>query len=164
MFDDLRIGVLPPGPRYPVPTVRVWINGAEAIEEAVGPGGRGRPAVVLLPDGRPSPLRATEEPRRVVLGEPACTGGCCGWLSVVVWRCGGVVEWADWEAPALEQPPPAYHFDAGAYDAELARAERARRREVYPAEAGSAGSAAGSAGSTAVSETVPSSATDQPGL
>ncbi|MGW0927464.1 hypothetical protein [Streptomyces sp. NPDC002644] len=157
MFDDLKISVLPPGPRYPVPTVRVWIDGEEAVEAAVGPGGRGRPAVVLLPPGRPSPLRATEEPRRVALGEPGCTGGCCGWLSVVVWRCGGVVEWADWEVPALEQPPPAYHFDADAYDAELARAERERWWEVYSAEAGFAGS-------TAVSETVPSSATDQPGL
>ncbi|GHE35992.1 hypothetical protein ACFUZA_22115 [Streptomyces cellulosae] len=77
--------------------------------------------------GRPSPLRATGEARRLELGEPECTGGCCGFLTVVVQRCGGIVQWSDWELPA-KAPTRLLdlHFDADQYDAEVARAEADR--------------------------------------
>ncbi|GAA5023196.1 hypothetical protein GCM10025734_80110 [Kitasatospora paranensis] len=77
----------------------------------------------MLPADGLGPLRATGEPERVELGEPECTGGCCGFLSVLVQRCGGVVQWSDWEMPYIGTTrPPEFHFDADAYDAELARA------------------------------------------
>lgn len=85
--------------------------------------------VDVLPADGLSPLRATGEPLRVELGEPECTGGCCGLLSVVVQRFGGVVQWSDWETPYLETTRPLeLHFDADEYDAELARAEADRGR------------------------------------
>ncbi|MGV9318399.1 hypothetical protein [Streptomyces sp. NPDC003660] len=58
----------------------------------------------------------------MVLGEPECTGGCCGYLSVFVRRCGDIVEWSDWEVPEGGVRPPTFHFDAGRYEAEVARA------------------------------------------
>ncbi|MFG2813140.1 hypothetical protein [Streptomyces sp. NPDC048410] len=84
------------------------------VSDAVGEGGRG-PLVHEV-------LRATGEGRRVVLGEPECTGGCCGYLSVVVRRHGDIVEWSDWEVPGGGVRPPTFHFDGGQYDAEVARA------------------------------------------
>lgn len=57
------------------------------------------------------------------LGEPECSGGCCGFLTVVVQRLGGIVQWSDWEVPYEEDAPPEFHFDAEQYDAELARTE-----------------------------------------
>ncbi|MUT89649.1 hypothetical protein [Streptomyces sp. Z38] len=126
MFDLLEIKVLPPGPRWAA-TVRFLVNGEDLVEEGADGGGRGPYAADVLPAGRPSPLRATEEARRLELGEPECTGGCCGFLTVVVQRCGGIVQWSDWELPAKA---PArlldLHFDADQYDAEVARAEADR--------------------------------------
>ncbi|WP_329500881.1 hypothetical protein [Kitasatospora herbaricolor] len=62
------------------------------------------------------------------LGEPECTGGCCGFLSVVVQRLGGIVQWSDWEVPYLDTAtrPLEFHFDADEYDAELVRARADR--------------------------------------
>jgi hypothetical protein len=130
MFDRLEIRVLPPGPRFAA-QARLWINGEDVVEEAVGEGGRGPYAADVLPAGRPSPLRTTGEARRLELGEPDCTGGCCGFLTVVVQRFGEIVQWSDWEAPwAAHTPapplPPELHFDAGQYDTEVARAEADR--------------------------------------
>ncbi|MFH8886320.1 hypothetical protein [Streptomyces californicus] len=56
-------------------------------------------------------------------GEPECTAGCCGALSAVVQRAGGIVSWSDWKAPRDEYPPHDLHFEATQYDDELARAE-----------------------------------------
>ncbi|MFE5480923.1 hypothetical protein [Streptomyces sp. NPDC056527] len=135
MFDRLEISVLPPGPRFPV-QVRFWVNGEDVVEEAVGQGGRGPYATDAFPACRPSPLRATGEARRLELGEPDCTGGCCGFLAVVVRRRGEIVQWSDWEVPwAAHTPaphlPPEFHFDARRYDAEVARAEADRWWRVY---------------------------------
>ncbi|WTZ65422.1 hypothetical protein OG209_18790 [Streptomyces sp. NBC_01383] len=130
MFDCLGIRVLPPGPRFAA-QVRFWVNGEDVLEEAVGEGGRGPYAADALPAGHPSPLRATREARRLELGEPGCTGGCCGFLAVVVQRLGEIVQWSDWEMPreghsAMPHPLPELHFDASQYDAEVARAEASR--------------------------------------
>lgn len=127
MFDQLEIRVLPQGPRFAA-QLRFWVNGQDVVEAAVEEGGRGPLAADVLPVGRPSLLRATSEARRVELGEPECTGGCCGFLSVVVQRFGDIVRWSGWEVPyAPTAPPPEFHFDASQYDAELARAEADRR-------------------------------------
>ncbi|MGV9639972.1 hypothetical protein [Streptomyces sp. NPDC003514] len=67
------------------------------------------------------------------LGEPECTGGCCGYLSVVVQRFGEVVQWSDWEVPYAPAPtPPEFHFEASWYDAEVARVEVDRSWQVQP--------------------------------
>lgn len=136
MSDRLEIRVLPPGSRFAA-QVRFWVNGEDIVEEAVDEGGRGPYAADMLPAGRPSPLRATGEARRLELGEPDCTGGCCGFLTVVVQRFGEVVQWSDWEAPnaahaPTPHPPPELHFDAGQYDAEVARAEANPWWQVHP--------------------------------
>ncbi|MER6420149.1 hypothetical protein [Streptomyces sp. NPDC001137] len=131
MFDRLEIRVVPPGPRFAA-QVRFWVNGEDVIEGPVGEGGRGPFAADLLPAGRPSLLRATGEARRLEVGEPQCTGGCCGFLSVVVQRFKDVVQWSDWEVPqAPASPPTEFHFDAGQYDAEVARAEADRWWQVH---------------------------------
>ncbi|GAA2531558.1 hypothetical protein GCM10010398_15830 [Streptomyces fimbriatus] len=110
MFDRLEIRVLPPGPRFAA-QLRFWVNGEDPVEEAVGEGGRGPYAADALPADRPSPLRATGEARRLELGKPDCTGGCCGFLTVVVQRFGEIVQWSDWEVPGggahPSAPPPA---------------------------------------------------------
>ncbi|MFE1312427.1 hypothetical protein [Streptomyces sp. NPDC058755] len=122
MFDRLEITALPPGPRFPA-QLRFWVNGKDVVEQAVGPGGRGPLAVEALPIGLPSLLRATSEPRRVQLGEPECTGGCCGFLSVVVQRTGNVVQWSGWQVPHRAGRLLEFDFDADEYNAEVARAE-----------------------------------------
>ncbi|MEU9976399.1 hypothetical protein [Streptomyces sp. NPDC051014] len=92
------------------------------VAEAVGEGGRGPFAAEALPaDGRGA-LRATGEGPRVELGEPECTGGCRGYLTVLVQRHGGLVEWSGRRMPRGEPRPPAFHFDAVQYDAEPTRA------------------------------------------
>ncbi|MER5402401.1 hypothetical protein [Streptomyces sp. NPDC002599] len=130
MFDRLEIKVLPPGPRFPA-QLRFWVNGEDVVEKAVGEGGRGPYAADALPADCPGSLRATGEARRTELGEPDCTGGCCGSLTVVVQRFGEIVQWSDWEVPwaahtPTPRPLPEFHFDASQYDAEVARAESDR--------------------------------------
>ncbi|MFI0968006.1 hypothetical protein ACH4S8_42685 [Streptomyces sp. NPDC021080] len=129
MLNRLEIMMLPPGSRWAA-QLRLWIDGEDVVAEPVGEGGRGPFAEEALPaDGR-SPLWATAEGRRVVLGEPECTGGCCGHLSVFVQRHGDIVEWSDWQVPGGGTRPPAFHFEAGQYDAEVARASADRSWHV----------------------------------
>jgi hypothetical protein len=135
MFDRLEITVLPPGRRFAA-QARFWVNGEDVVEEAVGEGGRGPYAADALPASRPSPLRATGQARRLELGVPDCTGGCCGFLSAIVQRIGNIVTWSDWKVPweghnAKPYPPPELHFDASQYDAEVAHAEADRWWQVY---------------------------------
>lgn len=62
---------------------------------------------------------------RAGAGQPALSTprGCCGFLSVVVQRFGDIVQWSDWEVPHAPAPsPPEFRFDAGQYEAEVARA------------------------------------------
>ncbi|MDG9688278.1 hypothetical protein QC334_37075 [Streptomyces sp. DH18] len=121
MFNRLEVSVLPPDSRWAA-QLSFRIDGAEVVAAAVGEGGRGPFAAEALSADGPGPLWATDEGRRVVLGEPECTGGCCGYLSVFVQRHGGSVEWSDWQVPVDEARPPVFHFDADQYDAELTRA------------------------------------------
>ncbi|MFI9569700.1 hypothetical protein [Streptomyces rishiriensis] len=121
MFNRLEVGVLPPGPRWGA-RLRLWVDGEDVVAGAVGAEGRGPLAEEALPADGHSPLSARHEGRRVVLGEPECTGGCCGCLSVFVQRHGGVVEWSDWQAPAGRVRPPTFHFDADQYEGEVTRA------------------------------------------
>ncbi|MFI8392086.1 hypothetical protein [Streptomyces sp. NPDC085540] len=68
-------------------------------------------------------LRAGPEPHEVQLAEASCTEGCCGALYVTIRRDGTEVVWDGWRGTNGPQPP-AYRFDAAAYDAELERVER----------------------------------------
>ncbi|MFF7209668.1 hypothetical protein ACFZAU_03905 [Streptomyces sp. NPDC008238] len=124
MFNRLGIRVLPPDRRYGA-RLQLLVDGDDLVHDLLGPGGRGPLAAWALPPDRPGPLAATMEGRRVECGEPECTGGCCGCLSVHVRRSGGVVEWADWQGP-FTRPPSELHFDARQYDTELARARADR--------------------------------------
>ncbi|MFD3499386.1 hypothetical protein ACFWWT_30230 [Streptomyces sp. NPDC058676] len=130
MFNRFEVRALPPGTRWAA-QLQLWIDGEDVVAQVVGAGGRG-PLVeeALLPSGRSS-LWATGQGRRVVLGEPECTGGCCGALSVFVQRHGRIVEWSDWQVPDGEAQPPAFHFDADQYDAELARVSADRSWRVF---------------------------------
>ncbi|MEU1077279.1 MULTISPECIES: hypothetical protein [unclassified Streptomyces] len=121
MFNWLEISVLPPGPRWAA-QLSLRIDGEEVLAAATGEGGRGPFADEALPADGPDSLWATGEGRRVELGEPECTGGCCGYLSVFVQRHGGIVEWSDWQVPVNKARPPTLHFDADQYDAALTRA------------------------------------------
>lgn len=129
MFNRLEISAVPPGSRWAA-QVRLRIDGEDVVTEAVGDGGRGPFAQEALPAEGHGPLWATAEGRRVVLGEPVCTGGCCGYLSVFVRRHGETVEWSNWQVPVDQLLPPAFHFDADQYDAELTRALRAWRCRI----------------------------------
>ncbi|MFF0435162.1 hypothetical protein ACFYU9_23365 [Streptomyces sp. NPDC004327] len=134
MFDRLEIRVVAPGPRFAA-QLRFWVNGEDVVGAAVGEGGRGPFAADALPAGGLSPFRATGEARRLELGEPDCTGGCCGFLTAVVQRFGEIVQWSDWEVPwaahtPVPYPPPELHFEASQYDAEVARAEADRWWQV----------------------------------
>ncbi|MEV6781147.1 hypothetical protein [Streptomyces sp. NPDC051098] len=129
MFNRLQVGVLPPGHRWPA-QAQLRIDGEDAVAQLMGEGGRGPLADDVLPPGGLGPLWATGEGRRVELGEPECTGGCCGFLSVFVQRHGDVVEWSDWQTPGDEPRPPEFHFEADLYDAELTRALAERRRQL----------------------------------
>ena len=125
MFDRLEIRVLPSGPRFPA-QVRVWVNGEDIVQVAVGDGGRGPYAADTWSPRCPSSLLAAAVAQRVELGEPECTGGCCGHLSVVAQRIGDIVQWSDWQVPSTGSQLPEFHFDTSQYDAELARAEADR--------------------------------------
>ena len=126
MLDQLEIRVLSPGPRFAA-QLRFWVNGEDVVAGAVGEEGRGPFATDAVPVGLPSPLQATSEARRVELGEPECTGGCCGFLSVVVQQLGNIVHWSGWEVPyAPAALPLEFYFDASQYDAQLARLEADR--------------------------------------
>ncbi|MFD4866129.1 hypothetical protein [Streptomyces sp. NPDC058412] len=98
---------------------RILADGIPLVPALFGKG-RANPPEYLLDSGR---LRAAAEPREVQLCEAYCTEGCCGALYVTIRRDGDEVVWDGWRG-AVGPPPPAYRFDAAAYDAELARAEQ----------------------------------------
>ncbi|MFH9552824.1 hypothetical protein [Streptomyces sp. NPDC017435] len=132
VFHRLEVSAVPAGTRWAA-QLRFRIDGEEVVAGAVGEGGRGPFAEESLPAHGHGPLRATGEGRRVVLGEPECTGGCCGYLSVFVQRHGRIVEWSAWQVPMDGVRPPAFSFDADQYDAELTRALTDLRWQVQGA-------------------------------
>ncbi|MER7756302.1 hypothetical protein [Kitasatospora sp. NPDC097643] len=105
---------------------RILVDGRPIVPALFGRGAADDPEY-LFGDDR---LRAEPEPREVRLAEAGCTEGCCGALYVTIRRDGDQVVWENWRRPwstsdSREPDPalPAHHFDAAAYDAELARAE-----------------------------------------
>ncbi|MEU2241402.1 hypothetical protein ABZ572_18585 [Streptomyces sp. NPDC018338] len=118
----IEVAVADPGDPDVVET-RFLIDGRPLVPEAFGRG-PGESPESLIDSGR---LRATSEPREVRLAEAYCTEGCCGALYVTVRREGDHVVWDGWRRTSGERGLPelsAYRFDAVAYDAEIARAER----------------------------------------
>ncbi|MEU1279497.1 hypothetical protein [Streptomyces sp. NPDC005805] len=114
----IEAAVHDPARREAVET-RLLIGGRPLVDEAFGQG-PGNPPGPLLGTGA---LRATTTGHEVQLAEAYCTEGCCGALYVTIRREGAEVVWDGWRGPHRGTPPPAYRFDAAAYDAELARAE-----------------------------------------
>ncbi|WP_030706824.1 hypothetical protein [Streptomyces sp. NRRL F-2580] len=103
------------------PTVetRILVDGLPLLP-ALFDKGPGNPPELLIDTGG---LGAGPEPREVQLAEASCTEGCCGALYVTIRRDGDEVVWDGWRG-TVGPPPPAYRFDAAAYDAEVDRAER----------------------------------------
>ncbi|MFG2236770.1 hypothetical protein ACGFNX_43485 [Streptomyces sp. NPDC048723] len=98
---------------------RILVDGLPLLPALFGQGPGNAPEY-LIDNGA---LRAGPEPREVQLAEASCTEGCCGALHVTIRRDGAEVVWDGWRGASGPQPP-AYRFDAAAYDAELERAER----------------------------------------
>ncbi|MFE6978007.1 hypothetical protein [Streptomyces sp. NPDC057682] len=123
----LRIEVVERDPADPdVIEARILVDGRPVVPEYFGRGPANAPEY-LLDRGL---LRATAEPREVRLAEAYCSEGCCGALYVTIRRDGDQVRWYGWRCPAPPPSPlhtrelPELRFDAAAYDAEVARAER----------------------------------------
>ncbi|MGW2593240.1 hypothetical protein ACWCXC_23630 [Streptomyces sp. NPDC001515] len=123
----LRIEVVERDPADPdVIEARILVDGRPLVPEYFGRGPAASPEY-LLDRGL---LRATDEPREVCLAEAYCSEGCCGALYVTIRREGDGVRWYGWRCPAPPPSPlhprelPELRFDAAAYDAEVARAER----------------------------------------
>lgn len=103
--------------------VHPMIDGRDMIRESFVSGPGLPPDVLLRPNGE---LRAAPEPREVVLAEADCAPECCGALAVTIRLDGEHVVWAGWRDPNGPAPVlPEFRFDAGEYDAEIARAELA---------------------------------------
>ncbi|WP_031004500.1 hypothetical protein [Streptomyces sp. NRRL F-5727] len=116
----LRIEVAVADPAGPTAVeTRILVDGRPILPAAF-PQGRGDTPEDLLDSGA---LRAGTEPRPVRLGVTSCAEACCGALYVTVRRDGPHVVWDGWRRPGGLPALPAYRFDAGAYDAEIARAE-----------------------------------------
>ncbi|MFD7097288.1 hypothetical protein [Streptomyces xanthophaeus] len=107
------------GASSPTVETRILVDGLPLLP-ALFDKGPGNPPEFLIDTGG---LRAGPEPREVQLAEASCTEGCCGALYVTIRRDGGEVVWDGWRG-AVGPPPPAYRFDAAAYDAEVDRAEK----------------------------------------
>ncbi|MGW6980753.1 hypothetical protein ACWGE1_15100 [Streptomyces sp. NPDC054932] len=124
-----RTAAVGPLPRWEVAVVhttaatsavetRILVDGLPLLPALFEVGPCIRPEL-LLDNGR---LRAGPQPREVRLAAAYCAESCCGALYVTIRREGTEVVWDGWRGAALPQPP-AYRFDAAAYDAELERAE-----------------------------------------
>ncbi|MGW0859127.1 hypothetical protein [Streptomyces sp. NPDC002690] len=108
--------------RGPVET-RLLIGGRPLVPEYFGRGPARPPGELLAGGG----LRASAEPREVLVAEAWCTEGCCGALYVTIRREGEEVVWSDWRRSLGTGPSPGEErFDALAYDAEIERAEADR--------------------------------------
>jgi hypothetical protein len=79
------------------------------------------------PDALLAELPARDEPRQVMIGRPECDPGCCGSLEVRIRHVDDEVVWDNWITPRVSVGPTGEtRFDAAAYAAELARADRDR--------------------------------------
>ncbi|SBT40311.1 hypothetical protein [Micromonospora auratinigra] len=114
--DRLRLRVVVPDPALPVEVeLRPLVNGEPVVARAFDRGCLAAPERLL------DRLRAGAEPREVRLAEAACTEGCCGALWTTLDRAGDRVRWHGWRGTEAAGTLPTFHFDAGAYDAELDR-------------------------------------------
>jgi hypothetical protein len=109
--------------------VRPLIDGVDVLKE-VHPEGAAPSCRHWTGSAESWPLAVTEEPRRVMITEPACTAGCCGALYVTMRREGDQVIWEDWKNTSnITVVPADFRFDISQYEAELARAAADRSWE-----------------------------------
>ncbi|MFC5241345.1 hypothetical protein [Streptomyces atrovirens] len=117
----IRVVVPDPDPvGFPQVEARVVVDGMPVVAAAFDKGPAESPER-LVHHGR---LRATGEPREVMLAEAYCTEGCCGGLYTTIVRDGAEVVWKDWRSSMPGDPPQELRFDAAEYDREVARAEQ----------------------------------------
>ncbi|MGW1376943.1 hypothetical protein ACWD6P_22095 [Streptomyces sp. NPDC002446] len=117
----IRVVVPDPNPvGFPQVEARIAIDGMPIVAAAFDKGPAEMPER-LVHKGQ---LRATSEPREVMLAEAYCTEGCCGGLYTTIVREGAEVVWKDWRSSMPGDPPQEVRFDAAAYDREVARAEQ----------------------------------------
>jgi len=95
------------------------LDGVPLVEAHFQRGHSDRPETVLH-DGRG--LEALAEPREVKIGDTGCVEECCGAFRAVISRRGGLVEWEVRDTGLKDPPTTRFTFDAGQYDAEVARA------------------------------------------
>ncbi|QKG23871.1 hypothetical protein [Actinomadura verrucosospora] len=117
----IRVVVPDPNPvGFAQVEARVMVDGMPVVASAFDKGSAESPEG-LVHSGR---LRATSEPREVMLAEAYCTEGCCGGLYTTIVREEAEVVWRDWRSSMAGDPPPDLRFDAAEYDREIARAEQ----------------------------------------
>ncbi|KLJ03694.1 hypothetical protein [Streptomyces sp. KE1] len=129
MTDQLTISTLTLRHRIPADwaadpwaEVRPLVDGVDVLRE-VHPEGLAPSCRHWTGPAESWPLAVTREPRRIMITEPTCTAGCCGALYATVRREGDRVIWDAWENTSDATALPAdITFDAGQYEAELARA------------------------------------------
>lgn len=110
------IRVVVPDPKpvgFPLVEARIVIDGVPVVA-ALFDKGPARSPEDLIHNGH---LRATSEPREVMLAEAYCTEECCGGLYVTIVREGAEVVWRYRDGEEVR-------FDAAEYDREVARAEQ----------------------------------------
>ncbi|MBO2461429.1 hypothetical protein [Actinomadura violacea] len=114
----IRVVVPDPNPvGFAQVEARVMVDGMPVVASAFDKGPAESPEGLVQ-------LRATSEPREVMLAEAYCTEGCCGGLYTTIVREEAEVVWRDWRSSMAGDPPPDVRFDAAEYDREIARAEQ----------------------------------------
>jgi hypothetical protein len=117
----VRVVVPDPDPAgFPQVEARTMIDGMPIVAAAFDKGPAADPEQLVYS----GLLRATSEPKEVMLAEAYCTEGCCGGLYVTIVREGPQVVWKDWRSSMPGDPPREVRFDATEYDREVARAEQ----------------------------------------
>lgn len=120
MFSTLEFKVVP-FPNSRRFQVRTLLDGVDLVDRYCLKDGYGIEADVLFPASGPSPLVATRAGRRVRLGEPDCSGGCCGYLSPGIRFQEIRVEWTHWWLPSgAVGVPPTVWFDVEQYTSAVA--------------------------------------------
>ncbi|MFB4300387.1 hypothetical protein [Actinomadura sp. NTSP31] len=112
------IRVVVPDPNLVRVEARVMVDGTPVVVTAFDKGPAKSPED-LVHSGR---LKATSDPREVMLAKAHCAEGCSGGLYTTIVREKAEVVWKDWRSSMPGDPPQDVRFDAAEYDRELARA------------------------------------------
>lgn len=118
--------VLPADSSWDCYELRLLVDGEDVVGRAFTDGPATDPDDLLGPRG---PLVAPDGLGKVRLAVADCTEGCCGALYVHVSRDGDQIVWDRWHNTGSGADPGMFRFDAGQYEAELARVHELREWE-----------------------------------